>query len=57
MSGKLDILPEGNALAPLAEDYANMLADKIMLGDAFTFGQLMKACREIEIRANREALP
>jgi hypothetical protein len=34
-----------------------MLADKIMLGDALTFEQLIKACREIEIRANREALP
>lgn len=57
MSGKLDILPEDNALAALAEDYANMLAGQIMLGDALNFEQLMKARREIEIRANRAALP
>lgn len=57
VSGKLNIVPEGNALAALAEDYANMLVDQVMLGDALTFEQLMKACREIEIQANRAALP
>jgi acetaldehyde dehydrogenase (acetylating) len=57
VSGKLNIIPEGNALAALAEDYANMLADQVMLGDALSFEQLMKACREIEIQANRAALP
>jgi len=56
VSGKLNIVPEGNALAALAEDYANMLADQVMLGDALTFEQLMRACREIEIQANRATL-
>lgn len=56
VSGKLNIVPEGNALAALAEDYANMLADQVMLGDALTFEQLMQTCREIEIQANRAAL-
>lgn len=56
VSGKLNIVPEGNALAALAEDYAHMLADQVMLGDALTFEQLMQACREIEIQANRAAL-
>jgi hypothetical protein len=56
VSGKVDIFPEDNALAALAEDYANMLADQIMLGDCLNFEQLMKARREIEIRANRAAL-
>ena len=57
VSGKLNIIPEGNALAALAEDYANMLADQVMLGDALSFDQLMKTCREIEVQANRAALP
>lgn len=57
VSGGLKIVPEGNALAALAEDYANMLADQVMLGDALTFEQLMQACREIEIQANRAAFP
>ncbi len=57
VSGKLNIVPEGNALAALAEDYANMLANQVMLGDALTFEQLMQACREIEIQANRAVIP
>ncbi|MBU1664986.1 MAG: nucleotidyl transferase AbiEii/AbiGii toxin family protein [Gammaproteobacteria bacterium] len=57
VSGKLNIVPEGNALAALAEDYTNMLADQVMLGDALSFDRLMRACRDIEIQANRDALP
>ena len=53
VSGKLNLVPEGNALAALAEDYANMLADQVMLGDALAFDQLMQACRDIEIQANQ----
>ncbi|MHB8416267.1 MAG: hypothetical protein ACYDDA_07735 [Acidiferrobacteraceae bacterium] len=41
--------------AALAADYASMLADQVMLGDALTFDQLMQACSEIETRANKAA--
>lgn len=56
VSGKLNIVPEGNALAALAEDYANMLADQVMVGEALTFELLMQECREIEALANQAAL-
>lgn len=52
VTGRLKIVPVGAARAALAEDYANMLEDQIMLGHALTFDQLMQACSEIETRAN-----
>jgi hypothetical protein len=45
-------VPEGDALAALAEDYDKMIADEVMLGKALTFEQLMRACGETAIRAN-----
>jgi len=50
--GQLKIVPEGDALAALAEDYDKMIADEVMLGKALTFEQLMRACGEIETQAN-----
>ncbi len=55
VSGHLKIAPEGNALAALAEDYTKMVADEVMLGKALTFDELMRACGEVESRANDAA--
>lgn len=52
VSGQLKIVPVGAARSALAQDYASMLEDQVMLGHALTFEQLMHACSEIEIRAN-----
>lgn len=57
ISGRMNIVPKDKALAALAKDNANMLADQVMLGDALTLVQLIYACREIEIQANLAALP
>ena len=36
----------------LADDYAKMVGDDVMVGDALPFNDLMKACAEIAYRAN-----
>jgi hypothetical protein len=54
-TGHLKIVPFGEARAALAADYANMLADAVMVGDALPFDQLMEACGDVETRANRGA--
>ena len=36
-------------------DYANMLADEVMVGDALPFDQLMDACAEVAAKANAAA--
>jgi hypothetical protein len=45
-------VPQGNARSALAVDYANMLEDQVMIGNALTFDDLMQACVDIEVRAN-----
>lgn len=55
VAGNLSIVPVGEARAALAEDYASMLADQVMLGDALSFDALMQACGELETRANQAA--
>ena len=52
VTGHLRIVPEGEALEALAADYANMLADAVMVGEALPFDQLMQACGVVEARAN-----
>jgi hypothetical protein len=54
-TGRLKIVPVGEAREALAADYANMLADAVMVGDALPFDQLMAACGDVEDRANRGA--
>ena len=56
VTGHLNIVPAGAARTALAEDYANMLADQIMLGEALSFERLMQACGEVETRANKAAV-
>jgi Nucleotidyl transferase AbiEii toxin, Type IV TA system len=54
--GYLRIVPEGQARKALAEDYAAMLADEVMVGDALSFDQLMQACTEVAARVNKAAV-
>ena len=50
--GRLRIVPAGEARKALASDYAAMLADEVMLGDALPFDRLMQACAEVEVKVN-----
>jgi hypothetical protein len=54
--GYLNIVPDGKARDALAEDYAAMLDDDVMIGDAMPFDQLMKMCRDVEARVNEAAI-
>ena len=56
-AGHLKIVPEGEAREALALDYANMLADAVMVGDALPFDQLMQVCGDVETRVNQAAMP
>ena len=52
VGGSLRLVPVGPALKALAEDYAQMVADGLLLNEAETFDALMARCRELETRAN-----
>jgi hypothetical protein len=52
-SGHLKIVPDGAARAALAQDYAAMLADEVMVGGALSFDDLMQACTNLETEANK----
>lgn len=52
-TGHLKIVPEDDAKAALAEDYAAMLADEVMVGDALTFEELLDVCADLEAHINR----
>lgn len=54
-SGHLKIVPEGEAKAALAKDYAAMLADEVMVGDALAFDELLSACAKLEAKVNEAA--
>lgn len=51
--GHLKIVPTGEAREALAADYAAMLADEVMVGNAGSFDQLMSACEDLEAALNR----
>ena len=52
VSGDLQLVPAGAALAVLTDDYARMLADGMLLDNAEPFDALMERCAAIEARAN-----
>ena len=54
-AGGLQIVPDGAAREALAADYANMLADQLMVGNTLPFDELMQACAEVAARANATA--
>lgn len=57
VAGSLQLVPEGTAREALAADYASMLEDQVMVGDALPFEDLMMACEEVASRANAAAGP
>jgi len=54
VTGHLQLVPEGAAREALAEDYALMVADEVMVGNAFSFDELMQSCATIALRANSQ---
>lgn len=54
-TGHLKIVPDGEAKTALAKDYAAMLADEMMMGDALSFDKLLAACADLEAKANKAA--
>ena len=52
VSGGLRLFPSGTAHAVLADDYARMLADGMLLDEEEPFDALMERCAAIEARAN-----
>lgn len=57
VEGGLQIVPDGAAREALAADYAKMLEDQVMVGDALPFDELMKVCAEVAQQANGAAKP
>ena len=53
VSGGLQLVPSDTAHSVLANDYARMLADGMLLDDSESFDALMKHCAAMEARANR----
>ena len=51
-TGKLKLVPDGNAKTALAYDYEAMMADDVMVGEALPFDALMDACAAIEATIN-----
>ena len=54
-TGHLKIVPEGEARTALAKDYAAMLADEVMVGNAVSFDELLESCAKLEAEVNRAA--
>jgi hypothetical protein len=53
--GHLKIVPAGEARTALAKDYAAMLADEVMVGDALPFDALLETCAALEAELNSAA--
>ena len=53
VTGGLQLVPHGWAYEALAEDYARMLSDGMLLDDEEQFADLMERVAEIEGRENR----
>ncbi|MEZ5352029.1 MAG: nucleotidyl transferase AbiEii/AbiGii toxin family protein [Bryobacteraceae bacterium] len=53
VSGVLRLVPGDKALNRLSLDYARMLDDGLLLGDAEPFETLLEQCRDLEARANK----
>jgi hypothetical protein len=53
VSGRLRLVPAGDALTALAADYVRMAEDGLLLEDAEAFEVLMARCADIATRANR----
>ena len=54
VSGGLELVPDGPAFQVLADDYARMLSDGMLLDDEERFDELMERCADIQRRANNQ---
>lgn len=54
VSGDLQLVPSGAAYAVLADDYAKMLADGMLLDESEPFDALLEQCAAIEAHANAD---
>jgi len=55
VNGGLQLVPAGDGLKALEEDYARMVDDGLLLEDAESFDTLMAQCADIATRANNAA--
>lgn len=55
VNGGLELVPSGDALQALADDYARMVEDGLLLGDAEPFDELLETCRAIARSVNAVA--
>jgi hypothetical protein len=55
VSGGLRLVPAGDGLKALEQDYARMVEDGLLLEDAEPFDALMARCADIAVRANRSS--
>jgi hypothetical protein len=53
VTGKLQLVPDEEVRKVLAEDYAKMVDERILIGEAESFDALMKKCTDLEKRANQ----
>ena len=53
VTGKLQLLPDEEVRKVLAEDYARMVDERILIGEAESFEDLMRKCADLEKRANQ----
>lgn len=54
-AGRLRIIPDGEAMRILAEDYADMVADEVLIGDPLPFDALLDACVDLQAAVNAAA--
>lgn len=55
VNGGLQLVPTGDGLKALEDDYARMVEDELLLEDAEPFAALMARCADIAVRANDAA--
>ena len=55
MNGYLDLVPQGDAQATLADDYSRMVDDGLLLDDAEEFDALLSHCQTIQNKVNAAA--
>ena len=55
VNGYLDLVPQGDAQATLADDYSRMVDDGLLLDDAEEFDALLSHCQTIQNKVNAAA--
>ena len=55
VNGHLNLVPQGDALSTLADDYRRMVDDGLLLDDDEGFDELLKHCQSIQGKANAAA--